>query len=154
MIAAPIRPPNRAWLELDGRPRSQVIRFQTMAPIRPAKMISGVICTPPSPSRMIPPDTVFATSVERKAPTRLSTAARPTATLGRMAPVAIGVAIAFAVSWNPLVKSKTRASVMTSTTIRVKSTGISLDCVEVGVPNPFASPRRPCDQASPLILTA
>ena len=79
---------------------------------------------------MIPPEIVLATSVERNAPTRLSTAATVTATLGRMAPVAMGVAIAFAVSWKPLVKSKIRASAMTSATIRVKSTGVLL-CVYV-----------------------
>ena len=35
--AAPMRPPNRAWEEEDGRPRSQVNRFQKMPPIRPVK---------------------------------------------------------------------------------------------------------------------
>ena len=43
-------------------------------------MSCGVMCTPPSPSLMSPPEIVLATSV------------------------AIGVAIALAVSWNPLVK--------------------------------------------------
>ena len=109
-IAAPIRPPKSAWDELEGRPLSQVIMFQRMAPIRPAKMMSGVIWTPPDPSLMMPPETVLATSVERNAPTRFSTAARATAVFGLMAPVAMGVAIAFAVSWNPLVKSKNSAS--------------------------------------------
>jgi hypothetical protein len=64
----------------------------------PAKIIVGVIWMPFSPSRMRPPLIVLATSVLRKAPTRLSTAAIATATLGRNAPVAIGVAIALAVS--------------------------------------------------------
>jgi hypothetical protein len=124
--AAPISPPKRACDELEGRPSSQVSMFQTMAPMRPAKISSGVMSTPPSPSRMIPPEMVLATSVDRKAPTRLRIAARPTATLGLRAPVAIGVAMAFAVSWNPFVKSKKRASAMTSTIIRVISTGIVL----------------------------
>jgi hypothetical protein len=53
--------------------------------------------------------TVSATWTERKAPTRLSTALRRTAAFGRRAPVAIEVAMAFPVSWKPLVKSKARA---------------------------------------------
>ncbi|MCY1228057.1 hypothetical protein D9M72_403530 [compost metagenome] len=97
-IAAPIRPPKRACDELDGRPFSHVIMFQRMAPIRPAKMMSGVIWMPSEPSLMMPPDTVLATSVERNAPTRFRTAARATAVFGLMAPVAMGVAIALAVS--------------------------------------------------------
>ena len=66
----------------------------------------------------MPPEIVLATSVDRKAPTRFRIAAISTATLGLSAPVAIGVAIAFAVSWNPFVKSKKSASPITSTTIR------------------------------------
>ena len=60
-------PPNRACEELDGRPNSQVIKFQTMAPTKPARMIGTVI----SESSKKPPEIVFATSVERQAPTRL-----------------------------------------------------------------------------------
>ena len=73
---------------------------------------------------MSPPLIVFATSVLRNAPTRLSTAAIATATFGLSAPVAIGVAMALAVSWNPFVKSKKRASAMTSATTTVMSTGV------------------------------
>jgi hypothetical protein len=124
--AAPMRPPNSAWLDEDGRPSSHVTMFHTTAPMRPAKMSSGVMSTPPSPSLMMPPEMVVATAVERNAPTRLRIAARPTATLGRSAPVAMGVAIAFAVSWKPFVKSKKSASAMTSTTMRVRSTGVFL----------------------------
>ena len=61
-------------------------------------MMSGVMWMPSDPSRISPPEMVLATSVERNAPTRLSTAARATAVLGLIAPVAIGVAIALAVS--------------------------------------------------------
>ena len=74
----------------------------------------------------MPPEMVFATSVERNAPTRFRIAAMPTATFGFSAPVAMGVAIAFAVSWKPFVKSKNSASAMTSTTMRVRSTGVFL----------------------------
>src|SRR5436305_8143742 len=45
-MVAPIRPPNSACDELDGRPSSQVSRFQTIAPTRPARMIR---------SRSVPP---------------------------------------------------------------------------------------------------
>ena len=72
--------------------------FQMMAPMSPARMKSGVICTPPPPSLMMPPEMVLATSVERKAPTRLRIAASVTAVFGLMAPVAMGVAMALAVS--------------------------------------------------------
>src|SRR4051794_21381956 len=65
--------------------------------------------------------TVSATSTERNAPTRLSTADSATATLGRSAPVAIEVAIALPVSWKPLVKSKARAVPITSTRMSVAS---------------------------------
>jgi hypothetical protein len=58
--------------------------------------------------------TVSATSTDRKAPTRLSTPDRATATFGRSAWVAMDVAIAFAVSWNPLVKSNASAVITTS----------------------------------------
>ena len=115
---APMRPPNRACDELEGRPSSHVSMFQVIAPISPAKMIgrksSGVICS----SRMMPCEMVLETSVDRNAPTRLRLAASMTATLGLSAPVAIGVAMAFAVSWKPLVKSKKSASTITSTTMR------------------------------------
>jgi hypothetical protein len=50
-----------------------------------------------------PPEIVFATAVDRQAPTRLRKAPRITAVRGRIAPVAIGPAIALALSRNPLV---------------------------------------------------
>lgn len=59
--------------------------------------------------------TVLATWVDRNAPTRLSTPDRATATFGFSAPVAIDVAIAFPVSWKPLVKSNASAVPTTST---------------------------------------
>ena len=40
-IVAPMRPPNRACDELDGRPSSQVSMFQVIAPMRPAKITAG-----------------------------------------------------------------------------------------------------------------
>src|SRR5882757_2479520 len=109
---APISPPNSACEELDGRLSSQVSRFQTIAPSSPPKITTGVILA----SFTRPPEIVLATATERKAPTRFRAPASRTATLGRNAPVAIEVAIAFAVSWKPLVKSNTRAVMITATT--------------------------------------
>src|SRR5687768_10472726 len=116
--AAPIRPPNSACDELDGRPTYQVTRFHMMAPTSPPKMIAGVIWA----SSTIPPEMVLATSTERNAPTRLSTADSATAVRGFKAPVAMEVAMALAVSWNPLVKSKMRAVTTTMITTSAGST--------------------------------
>src|SRR3954453_9195273 len=110
---APIRPPNSACDELEGNPRYQVTRFHKIAPTSPAKMTTGLM----SVSSTSPPEIVFATSTDRKAPTRFRQPATVTATFGRSAPVAIEVAIALAVSWKPLVKSKTSAVSTTTTTI-------------------------------------
>ena len=74
--------------------------------------------------------TVSATSMERNAPTRLRTADRATATFGFSAPVAMDVAIALPVSWNPLVKSKARA--VTTTTARMKKASVTLKIVRPG----------------------
>ena len=109
---APISPPNRACEELDGSPKSQVTRFHRIAPTSPAKIITGVTTA----SLTIPPEMVLATSVDRKAPTTFRTAAISTAVRGRRAPVATEVAIALALSWKPLVKSKTSAVSTTSPT--------------------------------------
>ena len=113
-MTAPTRPPKRACEELEGRPTSQVSRFQMMAPISPAKMNSGPMVT--WASLMMPPEMVLATSVERNAPTRFKVPAAMTAVLGLSAPVAMEVAMALAVSWKPLVKSKMSALAMTRTT--------------------------------------
>ena len=64
----------------------------------------------------MPPEIVFATSVDRNAPATFRMAAISTATLGFSAPVATEVAIALALSWNPLVKSKNSAVTITSDT--------------------------------------
>ena len=57
-IVAPIRPPNRACDELDGSPRSHVSMFHVMAPMRPARMISGKMSWEICSSLMIPPEMV------------------------------------------------------------------------------------------------
>src|SRR6185437_9459194 len=117
---APIRPPNNACDELEGRPRYQVIRFHRIAPTSPAKITTGLMRV----SSTSPPEIVFATWTERNTPTRLRQPAIATATLGLSAPVAIEVAMAFAVSWKPFVKSKINAVRTTTTTIRDSYTAV------------------------------
>src|SRR6476619_4157483 len=111
---APIRPPNNACDELEGRPKYQVVKFHRMAPTRPAKITTGLMRV----SSTRPPEIVFATWTDRKAPARFRHAATATAVLGRNAPVDIDVAMALAVSWKPFVKSKASAVTTTTTTIR------------------------------------
>src|SRR6476661_1541606 len=113
--AEPTTPPISACEELDGRPKDQVIRFQAIAPINPAKTIVGVITSAFTTSLA----TVAATEIEMKAPTKLSSAATAIATFGRAAPVEIEVATTLAVSWKPLVKSK--ASAVQTTMTRMTS---------------------------------
>src|SRR6185312_16905630 len=112
---APIRPPMRACDELEGSPSSHVSRFHKIAPTSPAKITAGVILV----SSTNPLEIVLATWTDKNAPTRLRTPASRTAVRGRSAPVAIVVATALAVSWNPLVKSK--ASAVRTTTTRTTS---------------------------------
>jgi hypothetical protein len=92
-----------------------------IAPSSPARMIGTVI----SESSKKPPEIVLATSVDRHAPTTLSNAARITAVRGRRAPVAIGPAMALALSWKPFVKSKIRATTMTVITTNSSVTSVS-----------------------------
>src|SRR5215218_3105323 len=113
--AEPTTPPISACEELEGSPKYQVTRFQAIAPIRPAKTIVGVITSALTTSLA----TVAATSIETKAPAKLSTAAIAIATCGRAARVEIEVATTFAVSWKPLVKSK--ASAVPTTITRMMS---------------------------------
>jgi hypothetical protein len=112
--ADPTTPPISACDELEGRPKYQVARFQAIAPTSPAKTTVGVI-TPASTTSLA---TVAATAREMKAPAKLKIAAYATASRGGIAWVEIEVATTFAVSWNPLVKSKASAvaTTMTSTT--------------------------------------
>ena len=95
-----------------------------MPPIRPAKMMVNPVeasidgsSAPVLLSWILSTDvvTVTATSTDRKAPTRLRTPASSTAVFGLRAPVAIDVAIALPVSWNPLVKSNASAVTINST---------------------------------------
>ena len=110
-----------------------------MAPTRPDSTISSSP-SPPSPSssgRGAPTSswrfttalvTVSATSTERKAPTRFSSAESITAVFGFSAPVAMDVAMALPVSWKPLVKSKAKAVAITSSSTTNSSSGTALVC--------------------------
>ena len=118
---APTMPPMSACDELEGMPSSQVSRFQTMPPTSPANTSSRVT----RPASTNPLAMVAATAVDRKAPTRFSEADRVTATLGLRAPLAMDVAMAFPVSWKPLVKSN--ASAVITTMIRVNSCRSTLE---------------------------
>src|SRR5215467_13362002 len=93
-ITDPTTPPTSACEDDDGMPAYHVATFQRIAPTRPAKMIGTVTI----PWSTIPLAIVAATATEMNAPAKLRTAARPTATRGGSARVAIVVAMAFAVS--------------------------------------------------------
>ncbi len=122
---APTMPPISACDELDGRPKSQVSRFHTMPPTRPANTSSRVT----SPGSTRPLAMAAATAVDRNAPTRFSTADMVTATFGLRAPLAIEVAIALPVSWKPLVKSN--ASAVITTMIRRNSSKVTAQILSV-----------------------
>ena len=98
-------PPISACEDDEGSPRHQVTRFQAIAPISPANTVSSVI----EVESTMPLAIVAATASDRNAPTKFSPAAMTTATSGAMARVETDVAIEFAVSWNPLVKSNASA---------------------------------------------
>src|ERR671931_1418335 len=109
--AAPTTPPISACEELDGSPKYQVMRFQAIAPIRPAKTTVGVIASELTTSDA----TVAATASEMNAPAKFSAAAYATARRGAIARVEMEVATTLAVSWKPLVKSKANAVATTMT---------------------------------------
>jgi hypothetical protein len=111
-------PPISAWLELDGRPKYHVIRFQVIAPTSPARMIFSVMTS----WSTMPFAIVAATANETKAPRKFRTAALRTANRGERARVETDVAIEFAVSWKPFVKSKKSATATTAKSVRSTTT--------------------------------
>ncbi len=88
----------RAWLLELGRPSRQVIRFQAIAPRSDAATTACVVVA----SSTRPAPIVLATAVPANAPMKLNEAAIRIACDGRRARVATEVAMAFAVSWKPL----------------------------------------------------
>src|SRR3954471_14494150 len=103
--AEPTTPPISACEDDEGSPNRHVARFQAMAPIRPANTIGGVMTS----ESTMPVAIVAATWSDMNAPTKFSVADIATAVRGPMARVETDVAIALAVSWNPLVKSNASA---------------------------------------------
>ena len=110
---APPKPPIRACDDELGRPRNQVIRFQTTAPIRAAIRTSGVTME----GSISPFEIVLATAVPTmKAARKLNPAAQMTATPGDSTRVLTTVAMELALSWNPLMKSNVSATTMMTRT--------------------------------------
>src|ERR1017187_9293115 len=115
--AAPANPPMRACEEEDGRAHHHVARFHTIAPTRAAKTRRGSTTAGFTMSLPI----VLATRVSREnAATKLKKAAHMTAFFGVRTRVPTTVAMGFAGSGKPLMKSKASA---TNTTKRTKLIG-------------------------------
>src|SRR2546430_1323195 len=93
-MAAPIRPPMKACVELLGRPQYQVTRFHAMPPVRPARMIRTVGSR--SSDAIVLETALPNTSTVTSAPTRLRTAATTTAVRAPIARVDTEVAMALA----------------------------------------------------------
>jgi hypothetical protein len=96
-----------------------VIRFHTIAPLTPAMRI-GVVTADGSTT---PLAIVLATCVPSTAKAaKLKKPAHSTAIFGVRTRVDTTVAMEFAASWKPLMKSKVRARTMMTQTSNVKST--------------------------------
>ena len=108
-IPAPTIPERMAWLEDVGRPRYHVIKSHAMAAIRAEITVTCVI----HEVSISPAPTVLATAVPDNAPDMFNIAAINMAILGVKTLVETDVAIAFAVSWKPFIKSKITASTIT-----------------------------------------
>ena len=100
--AAPIRPPMRAWLLELGMASAQVMRFQVIAPSSAAARTMApslrIIWSWTMPEPIVPATAVPKTSAPRK----FAVADSRIAYSGLSARVDTEVAIAFAVSWKPL----------------------------------------------------
>ena len=99
------------------------MRFQTIAPMSAAMIIpSETPCFGATSPPMVLATCVCSTSMAISAPRRLNTADSATAARGPSARVLMDVATAFAVSWNPLVKSNPSAM----STVTMSSTSVPL----------------------------
>src|SRR5215207_9956891 len=108
-------------------PYTQVIRFQMIAPSSPPRMTCGstIFCS------IIPPPTAFATAtppVNRAA--KLNVAAQNTAASGLSTRVPTIVAMEFAESWKPLMKSKMKATATIATTYQITSSVLDGDALQ------------------------
>src|SRR5437016_818243 len=103
----------RACEELDGIPKYHVMTFQMMAPSSPPRITFGftMLCS------IMPPPIALATASDPvNAAAKLNTAAQRTAASGLSTRVPTMVAIEFAESWKPLLKSKMNAITTIATT--------------------------------------
>src|SRR5438876_6298958 len=102
-----------AWEDDVGSPSHHVIRSHTIAPMRPAKItVASTAARSTSPLPM-----VLATAVpNRNTAMKLNAAAQTTAADGDNTRVDTTVAMEFAASWNPLMKSKHSATPTMATT--------------------------------------
>src|SRR5262245_58349231 len=116
--AAPHNPPIMAWLELEGMPKYHVIRFQTIPPS--SAQISTSFVMEKTFESSSPDEIVLATAVPHIAPIRFVQAAIAIASRGVSTFVETTVAMELAVSWKPLMYSKTSA---TRTTVRISVIG-------------------------------
>jgi hypothetical protein len=110
-----------------------VIRFQVIAPTSPASTTLSVITF----GSTMPVAIVAATAKKKNAPRKFRIAELSTAIRGESACVETLVAIEFAVSWNPLVKSKKRA--VTTTATSVSSIQPPSDVLDHDVPDQVGS---------------
>ena len=108
-MAAPAYPPIRACEDDDGNPAYHVIRFQLMAPSRLAR--TTVASTTPMSTSSFPIGLATAVPNTNTA-MKLKQPAQTTAAVGDSTRVETTVAIEFAASWNPLLKSKISATRM------------------------------------------
>lgn len=120
-MAAPAIEPINVCDELDGIPKYQVTKFQVIAESKAAKItiepISGASAVDKANGSTMSDAIAFATPTNVIAPKKFIIAAIMTATRGGNARVETEVAIAFAVSWKPLIKSKANAHITTNTVI-------------------------------------
>src|SRR5476649_676037 len=97
-------------------PYAQVMMFQTIAPSRAPRMTFGstMLCS------IMPPPTAFATATPPvNSATKLKKAAHSTAANGLSTRVPTMVAMEFAESWKPLMKSNRKAMMTMATTYQI-----------------------------------
>src|SRR5688572_31154792 len=103
------------------------MRFQTIAPNRPPRMTLGSTIE----TSIIPLPMVFATAVPPKnAAMKLKNAAHATACSGVSTRVATTVAIEFAESWKPLMKSNMNATATIARTYQITSGVLEGDALQ------------------------
>src|SRR4051794_39064275 len=122
-MPAPASPPISACEDELGRPSHHVSRFHVIAPINAARITYAVACL----GSMMPLAMALATAVPKtKAATKLKNAAQITASFGDSTRVDTTVAMLFAASWKPLMKSNTSAITIVINTISIEALTSSL----------------------------